>query len=69
MRWVEEDIVMLTREKEDASVSERKAEILINGPRGQVFTEVQTRDDGKIDPAFAEQALAHALNIYNELEP
>lgn len=45
-----------------------KAEIMINGPKGQAYAAVEVRDDGVIEASAGEQALAIALNIYNELE-
>lgn len=44
-----------------------KAEILINGPKGQAFATVELDPDGKLHPALAEQALAAAVNHYNEM--
>jgi hypothetical protein len=42
--------------------------LLINGPKGQSFAEIEVEDDGvTIHPAMADCALAHALNLYNEL--
>jgi hypothetical protein len=45
----------------------KKAELLINGPRGQSFATVEVEEDGTIHPAMADQALSVALNLYNEL--
>lgn len=46
----------------------KKAELLINGPKGVAFAEIEIDKDGAtIHPAMAECALAHALNLYNEL--
>jgi hypothetical protein len=44
-----------------------KAELMINGPNGQTFAEIAVEEGGFIHPACAEDALAHALNLYNEL--
>jgi len=44
-----------------------EAEILINGPKGFSTATLQVRDDGKIEPWAAEAALAHALNLYNDM--
>jgi hypothetical protein len=44
-----------------------RAELLINGPKGFSSAEVEVRDDGAIESWSAEAALAHALNLYNEL--
>lgn len=45
-----------------------KAELIINGPKGQSFAEIEVEEDGvTIHTAHADVALAHALNLYNEL--
>ena len=44
-----------------------KAEVIVNGPKGQAFATVEVEPDGSIHPAYAEAALAHMLNIYNEM--
>lgn len=43
------------------------AELLINGPKGVARATVEVQSDGSIHCAFAEAALAAALNLYNEL--
>lgn len=45
----------------------KKAEILVNGPKGFSFSIFEVGEDGVIYPADAEAALASALNRYNEL--
>lgn len=45
-----------------------KAELMINGPKGQAFASIEVGSNGvTIYPAEADAALACALNIYNEL--
>lgn len=48
-------------------MKELKAELMINGPKGQTFATIQIEADGTIRPYAGEAALAQALNLYNEL--
>ena len=45
-----------------------KAELTINGPKGQTHATLEVDEDGTIYPWAAEAALARALNLYHKLE-
>jgi hypothetical protein len=44
-----------------------KAEVIRNGPRGQARAELHVEQDGCIMPYSADEGMAQANNIYNDL--
>ena len=55
-------------EAERGGAVKTKAGLIITGPKGQAWAEIEIESDGTtIHPANADAALSHALNLYNEL--